>query len=162
MNSKLLYAATIAVSLIGTLAMAGNAVSAPLTRAEVTSELAAARANGTLQRTDYDADKQIPSTNANTSRDQIRSELADSKVARSALKGPNADRTYNQYGTEILKTSILSRAEVKNEVREAAANGTLQRTDYDDAALVARRANAHAASAKFAQRVKAVLSRNQG
>jgi Domain of unknown function (DUF4148) len=160
MNSKLLYAATIAISLISTLAMADNASSAPLTRAEVKAELDTAIKNGTLQRTDYDSYKQ--EANANTSRDQIRSELADSKLARKALKGPNADRTYNQYGTEILKTSILSRAEVKNDVREAAANGTLQRTDYDDAALVARRANAHAASAKFAQRVKAALSRNQG
>lgn len=51
MNSKLLYAATLAVSLISTLAMADEA---PLTRAQVNAETQQAIANGTLRRTDYD------------------------------------------------------------------------------------------------------------
>ena len=51
MNSKFLYAATVAVSLISTLAMADEA---PPTRAQVNAEVQQARGNGTLQRTDYD------------------------------------------------------------------------------------------------------------
>ena len=47
---------------------------------------------------------------------------------------------------------------MKVEVRKAAANGTLQPTDYDDAALVARRVSAHAASVGVAQRIKAFIA----
>ena len=54
--------------------------------------------------------------------------------------------------------SVVTRAAVKADVLQAAADGTLQRTDYDDAALIARRAKAHTASATFAQRVKTALS----
>lgn len=162
MNSKLLYAATIAISLISTFALADDGQGKPLTRAEVKAELANAISNGTLQRTDYDSYRRDTATVGTATRAQILNEYADAKDARKGLKGPDADRSYNQYGTDILKTSILSRAEVKNEVRQAAANGTLQRTDYDDPALIARQANAHAASAKFAHRVKAALSHNQG
>ena len=88
--------------------------------------------------------------------------MAEAKAARKGLTGPLTNRTYNPFGTEVLKTSTLARAEVKAEVLQAAASGTLQRTDYDDAALVARRANAHAASATLAQRFKAALARGQG
>src|ERR1700704_5837425 len=52
MNSKLLFAATIAVSLASTLALADEA---PLTRAQVQADLNQAIATRTLQRTDYDA-----------------------------------------------------------------------------------------------------------
>ena len=53
---------------------------------------------------------------------------------------------------------VVSRSQVKAELSQAIANDTLQRTDYDDAAQIARRANAHTASATYAQEVKAALS----
>ena len=169
MNSKLLYAATLAVSLLGSLAVAGGAMAATdgaLTRAEVNADLAKARADGTLQRGDYpDTDFRAPAvaTKAPTqTRAQVATELAEARVSRNGLIGPASNRTYNPSGNEILRVSTVSRAEVRAAVLQAAANGTLQRTDYDDAALVARRANAHVASQRFAQRVKAALARRQG
>jgi hypothetical protein len=159
LNSKLLYAATVAVSLLSSLAMADEA---PLTRAQVNAETQQAIANGTLRRTDYDDVTRGPVTPSTTTRADVAVELADAKAARRALIGPNADRNYNPFGTEILRSSTLARADVKADVLQAAANGTLQRTDYDDAALVARRAKAHAASATFAQRFKAALARKNG
>lgn len=82
--------------------------------------------------------------------------MAQAKAARRALIGPNANGTYNPRATQILDTSTLAPSEVKREVLQAAAAGTLQRTDYDDdAASLARQAKQHAASANFAQRVKA-------
>ncbi len=164
MNSKLLYAITVAISFLGSLAMAGSAVAAtePLTRAQVSAELAAAAVNGTLQRTDYDFNTMPAASASTTPRSQVIAELGDAKARRKALVGPQANRLYNPFGTEILGPSIVTRAEVKAEVLQAAAAGTLQRTDYDDATLVARRANAHIASARFGQRVKAGFARPQG
>jgi hypothetical protein len=159
MNSKFLYAATVAVSLISTLAMADEA---PATRAQVRAELRQAVVDGTLQRSDYSADsyRSVGSTSTAT-RAQVGVELAQAKAARARLVGPDANRTYNPYGTQVFEASTLARSDVKDEVRTAIANGTLQRTDYDDdSALVARRANAQAASALFAQRVKAKFSHN--
>ena len=159
MNSKFLYVATVAVSLISSLAMADEA---PVSRAQVSAELQQAIANGTLQRSDYDSGSYRPQALVSTkTREQVGVELAQAKAARKALIGPDANRTYNQFGTQILETSTLARSEVKNEVLQAAATGTLQRTDYDDAASLARKANAHAASATFAQRIKAKFSKNQ-
>ena len=164
MNSKLLYAATVAVSLLGTLAMADNAAAgaAPLTRAQVNADLATAVADGTLQRTDYDADARAAAALSTTTRAQVVAELADARTGRKSLIGAAANRTYNPFGAEFYRPSVVTRAQVNADVLEAAAGGTLQRSDYDDAALVARRANAHAASSKQAQRVKAALSRRQG
>ncbi|HEY9066623.1 MAG TPA: DUF4148 domain-containing protein [Burkholderiaceae bacterium] len=54
MNAKLLFIATVAVSLASTLAMADEA---PLTRTQVIAELNQAAANGTLPRPDYDDDR---------------------------------------------------------------------------------------------------------
>ena len=157
MNSKLLFAATVAVSLISTVAMADQA---PVTREQVKAELAQAIATHTM-RTDYDTSSTATVSTSDRTRADVVADLAQAKIARQALIGPNANRTYNQYGTEILKTSVLARAEVKNEVLQAAAAGTLQRTDYDDAALLARRANQHTAPSKLAQRIKAAFSRSQ-
>ena len=158
MNSKFLYAATVAVSLISSLAMADEA---PVSRAQVNAELRQAIVDGTLQRSDYSADSYRSVATASTkTRAQVGVELAQAKAARAALVGPNANRTYNPSGTQVLETSTLARSEVKEELREAAANGTLQRTDYDygDAAQVARSAKAHAAGTALAQRVKAKFS----
>ena len=159
MNSKLLYAATVALSLLSTLALADEA---PLTRTQVNAEVRQAMANGTLRRTDYDDVAVTPVAASAKTRADVAVELAEAKSARKALIGPLKDRSYNPFGTEVLKTSTLARAEVKAEVLQAAAAGTLQRTDYDDGALVARRANAHTASPTLAQRFKAAFARDQG
>lgn len=160
MNSKFLYAATLAVSLISTFAMAD---AAPLSRAQVNADTQQAIRLGTLPRTDYDTGSYRPQPVAsNVTREQVAIELAQAKTARKALFGPDANRIYNPFGTQILETSTLARSDVKNEVLAAAANGTLQRTDYDDVASLTRKANQHASSATFAQRVKARLSRSQG
>jgi len=162
MNSKFLYAATVAISLISTLAMADEA---PVTRAQVNADLRQAIVDGTLQRSDYSADsyRQVGIASTKT-RAQVGVELAQAQAARATLIGPEANRTFNPYGTRVHETSTLARSEVKEQVREAAANGTLQRSDYDydDAALVARDAKAHIAGAAFAQRVKAKFSQKQG
>jgi predicted secreted protein len=161
MNSKLLFAATIAVSLLSTSAMADGTAgaTAPLTRKQVNADLAKSIANGTLQRTDCDAEARDAAAVSNTSSAQIQVALADAKASGKCLVGLDAKRSYHLYGTEIYKPSIVTRAEMKFDVLNAAANGTQQRTDYDDATLVARRANAHVASSKFAQRAKAFLTR---
>ena len=59
MNSKLLYAATLAVALASTLAVADDGRSGPLTREQVLNNLHAAQADGNLQRTDYDYDRHV-------------------------------------------------------------------------------------------------------
>lgn len=150
MNSKFLYAATIAVSLVSTLAMADQA---PVTRAQVNAETQQAIANGTLRRSDYDVGSYRPqATRSSVTREQVAVALAQDKLARQALIGPYSDRNYNPIGTQIFATSTLARSEVKNEVLQAQANGTLQRTDYDDAASLARKAQQRAAGNRFAQR----------
>ncbi|MEP7295305.1 MAG: DUF4148 domain-containing protein [Burkholderiales bacterium] len=157
MNSKLLFAATVAISVISmsTVAMADEA---PVTRAQVHAELAQAIATHTLQRTDYDTTNVATVGASDRTRADVVADLGASKAARKALVGPNVNRTYNPFGTEILARSTLARAEVKAEVRQAAAAGTLQRTDYDDEALVARRARQHsAAPSNLALRVKAAI-----
>ena len=158
MNRKFLYAATVAVSLISTLAMADEA---PLTRAQVNAEVQQARANGTLQRTDYISGAYRPeAVTSNVTRAQVGAVLAQAKAARVGLVGPLTNSRYNPYGAEVLQTSTLARNGVKNEVRAAAVNGTLQRTDYDDAALMARQSQQHRASGNFAQRFKAKFGRD--
>jgi Domain of unknown function (DUF4148) len=159
MNSKFLYAATVAVSLISTLAMADEA---PLTRAQVNAEVQQARANGTLQRTDYDSGSYRPeAVTSSTTRAQVGVELAQAQAARKGLVGPLANSRYNPYGAQVLQTSTLARSEVKNEVLAAAANGTLQRTDYDDVASMTRQSKQHRASGTFAQRFKAKFAKDQ-
>lgn len=152
MNSKFLYAATLAVSLISTLAMADEA---PLSRAQVNAETQQAIRLGTLRRTDYDdgSYRPLPITSSVT-RSQVATDLAQAKAARKALVGPLANSRYNPDGLQVLETSTLARSEVKNEVLAAAAAGTLQRTDYDDATSLARQAKQHVAGNRWAQRVE--------
>jgi opacity protein-like surface antigen len=163
MDSKLLFAATIAVSVLSTLALAdeANAATRTLTRAEVQAEVAQAMANGTLQRSDYDYGATTSATVSTQTRAQVDSELAAAQASRRSLVGPDANRTYNPYGTAILQASNVTRAQVKADVLQAAADGTLRRTDYDYGALVARPAHVHAPS-RFAQRIKAALARLEG
>jgi len=149
MNAKLLFVATVAVSLASTLAMADEA---PVTRAQVIAELNQAAANGTLQRTDYDFDK-VATTASTKSREQVVAELAAAKRPNPLLVSQSdRSRTYNQFGTELLRTSTLARTDVKAEVVQAQRDGTLPRSDYeDDRALVARRIQNHTAKSVVAQ-----------
>ena len=164
MNSKFLFVATVAVSLLSTVAMANEAstavtvAAAPLTRAQVSAEAAQAAANGSLQRTDYDADKTVASTST-LSQAQVIADMAAAKQSRKDLVGPDRNNLYNPFGAQVNARSTVARAAVKVEVLKAAATGTLPATDYDDTALVARRVAAHAASVNVAQRIKALVAR---
>ena len=160
MNARLLFVATVALSLASSFVLADES-NASLTRDQVTAQVLKARADGTLQRTDYDTGTVTSATSTRTRADAY-ADLAASKASRKVLVGPDANRTYNQFGTEIYARSLVTRAEVRAEVLQAAASGTLQRTDYDDQAAVARRVHAHQAGSVVAQRIKAALPGNAG
>jgi hypothetical protein len=143
MNAKLLFAATVAVSALATFAsttVLADEINTPLTRAQVTAQLEQARANGTLQTTDYDFGVAARSQSPALSRSEVLATLA---AKPSALLANNSarSRSYNPFGTELLQASTVARAAVKAETLEAVANGTLPRSDYEyDQSLVARRA----------------------
>lgn len=154
MNKTFLYAATVALALASTLAMAQQ--QAPLSRDQVNAETRQARQDGTLRRTDYDDGSYRPqAAPSSVTRADVGADLAQARLARQSLAGPLADSRYNEYGTAVLQVSTLPRRVVRDEVLAAAAAGTLQRTDYDDAASLARKADQHAAGERFAHRVKA-------
>lgn len=160
MNAKLLFAATVAISLVSTLALADES-DRPLTRAQVVADLHQAAANGTLQKTDYDFAKH-DSTGAALTRTQVTSDL---QVARATprLPGPLADRSYNPFGRAATVPLTNTRAEVKADLQDAIASGTLQRTDYDDdQALVARRAAEHDAGKPLFARIRSAFARHNG
>jgi hypothetical protein len=160
MNAKLLYIATVALSLASTLALADE-TDRPATRADVVAQLHQAAADGTLRKTDYDYDKH-DFAGAPKTRTQIVSEL---QVARAtpALPGPLADRTYNPFGRAATLPMTATRAGVKADLQDAIANGTLQRTDYDDdQAVVARRTAAHEAGKPLFARIRSAFSRHNG
>ncbi len=152
MNAKLLFAATVAVSLASTLAMAAD--QNPLTREQVISELNQAAANGTLQKTDYDYARADRTAVSSKSREQVASELAAARAPNPQLVSlSDKSRNYNPFGAELLRPSVVDRAQVKAEVVQALRDGSLPRTDYEyDQALVARRVSNHAAAPIFAQR----------
>lgn len=142
MTSKFLFIASVTVSLLGTLTLADHASAAPRTREQVAAEAAKAAKDGTLQRTDYDADARYFATSPTTAtRAQLDEARAAAAKARASLLAPDRNGSYNPFGTQILNHSELTRAAVKDEARAAVANGTLPRTDYDaeDEELVARR-----------------------
>ena len=157
MNSKYLYAATLAVSLISTLAMAEEA---PVTRAQVNAELSKAIANGTLQRTDYDAGAPVATATSTLTRDQVNVAFLNAKAAKTSLNGSDASSSYNSFGSALRTPSPVTRAAVKSDVLQAAANGTLHRSDYDDNATLARRSKSNAAAPTVAQRLKAAPAQN--
>ena len=135
MNAKILYAATVALALASSLAVAQE--SRPLTRAEVNKAWAEAAADGTLRKNDYDYDANDFKGRSTRTRAEVIAEL---RVPRDpALIGPLANRSYNPGGTETLRVSTLPRAQVKAEVIAARRDGTLRRTDYDDEVVYAVR-----------------------
>jgi hypothetical protein len=138
MNAKLLYAGTIALALVSSLAYGQQAK--PLTRAEVAAEYSRAAAAGTLRNTEYadvERDRDVRST-------QTRSDVvADMNASRQANKlvGPMRNRTYNPYGSELNRASTVTRSNVKTEVGAAMRDGSLRRSDYDHVPVsVSRRA----------------------
>lgn len=143
MNAKLLFAATVAVSALATFAsttVLADEINAPLTRAQVTTQLEQARANGTLQTTDYDFGVAGRSQSPSLSRGEVLATLAAKPIAILANSSARS-RSYNPFGTELIQASTLTRAAVKSETLEAVANGSLPRTDYEyDESQVARRA----------------------
>ena len=143
MNAKLLFAATVAVSALATFAstaVLADEITAPLTRAQVTAQFEQARADGTLQRTDYDAYRADRALRTTRSRADVVAELAAAKP-NPAWVDHNSSFDANPFASERPFASTVTRAQVKAETREAIANGTIPRTDYEyDQGVVARRA----------------------
>ena len=165
MNAKLLFAATLALAVASSFAQAADNT-APLTRAQVKAEVQRAIADGTLPRTEYGLtygvrDGFAPST---ATRAQV---VADLQAAQ-RTDGYRTVRAsdYNIYPADLnaSRASTLTRAEVKAEVAQAIADGTLPVSDYaDDNQFAARHARAPAVKRggpTLAQRVKAVLTRD--
>jgi len=122
MNNKLLFTATVGLALASSCALADEA---PATRAAVIADYQQAAHNGTLHRTDYDDELAArPAAGSSVGRDQVVAALKAPADPR--LVGPMRSRNYNPYGTEILRAPAVSRAEVKSEVLEARAEGTLR------------------------------------
>ena len=148
MNAKLLFAATVAVSALATFAsttVLADEIHTPLSRAQVTAQLEQARADGTLQKTDYDFNNAGRAQGAALSRADVAATLA-AKPSPLLANSSARSSIYNPFGTELIQASTVTRAAVKAETLEAVANGTLPRTDYEyDQNVLARRANDKAA-----------------
>ncbi|MEO8524333.1 MAG: DUF4148 domain-containing protein [Caldimonas sp.] len=136
MNSKLLYAATVALALASGLAMADEGQ--PVTHDQVANDWNQAVAAGTVRKNDYDYDKYDARALSTRTRDEV---LADMKASRppKELLGPLRNRTFNPAGMETLRVSSLPRADVKAQVVAAVHEGTLRHSDYDDMPVRARR-----------------------
>lgn len=143
MNAKFLFAATVAVSALATFASStvlADEINAPLSRTQVIAQLEQARANGTLQTTDYNFGMTGRSQSPALSRTEVVATLA-TKPSGLLANSSARSRIYNPFGVELLQASTVTRAAVKNETLEAVANGTLPRTDYEyDQNQIARRA----------------------
>jgi Domain of unknown function (DUF4148) len=115
MNAKLLFAATVAVSALATFAsttVLADELNAPLTRAQVTAQFEQARANGTLQTTDYDFGVASRSQSPALSRSEVLATLA-AKPSALLANSSARNRSYNPFGTELLQASTVTRAAVK-------------------------------------------------
>jgi len=166
MNAKLLFAATVALAITSSLSSFAQAAdnTTPLTRAEVKAEVQRAIADGTLPVTEYGLsfgarDTAIPSTKT---RSQVLGELQAAQ--RTAGYRAVLASDYNVYPTEQNRASTVTRAQVKAEVAQAMADGTLPVSDYaGDDQIVRTHAKAPAAnrvSASLAQRLKTALGRD--
>ena len=145
MNAKILFTATLAVALASSLALAGE-VQPATTRADVVADLQKARADGTLRKNDYDYDARDFGTLPARSREDVLAELRAPRDKM--LVGFTArNRTYNPYGSELLRMQPVSRASVKADVMTAMREGSLRRSDYDDVPLRATRRHADPAAA---------------
>ncbi|MEO8806669.1 MAG: DUF4148 domain-containing protein [Burkholderiaceae bacterium] len=141
MNAKLLFAATVAVSALATFAsttVLADEINAPLTRAQVNAEFEQARANGTLQRNEYDFYNADRTTRSVRSRANVVAELAAAKTDPARVDH-NSSLDANPFGADWYAASTLTRAQVKAETREAIALGTIPRNDYEYSQNVAAR-----------------------
>ena len=129
MNAKLLFPATLALALASTVAYADGGK--PVTRADVIAEYQRAAADGTLQRTDYDFEKAVRVFGPARNRADV---IAEAKTAQTSnpLIGPMRNRTYNQYGTELLRPFTNDRAEVRADVYAAMRDGTMRQSELQD------------------------------
>lgn len=145
MTPKVLFTTTLALALLSSVAMAED--SKPLTRAAVVADYQRAAADGTLRKTDYDDDTHEQVRADAATRAQV---VADMTVSRTGNKlvGPMRSRTYNPYGSEMLRPSVVTRHEVKTQVVGAMRDGSLRRSDYDDVPVsVSRRTRDRAVGA---------------
>jgi hypothetical protein len=147
MNSKILFTATLAVALASSLAQAGEA--RPLSRAEVVADYQKAQADGTLQKHDYDVDFPAPGAVAtsNRNRQDVIAEMSRARPDPLLVGFTAKSRTYNPYGSELLRMKTVPRAQVKAEVLTAMHDGTLRHSDYDDVPVRATRRHVDPAAA---------------
>lgn len=129
MNSKLLYAATVALALVSGLALADEGQ--PQSREQVAAAWNQAAADGSLRHNDYDYDKVDARIASSRTRNEVVTEMLTSRPDP-ALVGPLRSRTYNPGGMETLRVSTLPRADVKAQVLAAVRDGSLRHSDYDD------------------------------
>ena len=122
MNTKLLFAAMMGLALVGPVARADEA---PVASAAVTADVRNAPGAARLHHTDYDDELAArPAPGPQALRDDVRAAL---KVpADRRLVGPLRSKTYNPYGTELMRESSSSRAEVRSQVLEARAEHALR------------------------------------
>jgi len=137
MNAKILFTATLAIALASSLALAGE-VQPAATRASVVADLQKARADGTLRKNDYDYDARDFGAQPGRARQDV---IAEMRAPRDKLLvGFTArNRSYNPYGSELLRMQPVPRAQVKADVQTAMRDGSLRRSDYDDVPVRATR-----------------------
>ena len=122
MNAKLLFATTMVLALASSLALADEA---PITRAAVIADYQQAARAGQLHRNDYyDELVSRPAPESQVARAQVLAELKAPRDPR--LVGPLLNRNYNQFGTELMREPIYSRADVKADVLQARIEHTLR------------------------------------
>ncbi len=170
MNSKLLFAATVALALASVASSFAQAAdnTAPRTRAEVKADVQRVIADGTLPRTEYglsygrSLDGRDAIGASTTTRAQVVAELQAAQ--RTAGYRAVLASDYNAYPAEQNRASTVTRAQVKAEVTDAIAAGTLPVSDYaGDRQFVTTHAKAPAPSrapATLAQRLKAAFGRD--
>ena len=113
MKTKFLLAATVAASLASTLAMAGEA-DLPLTGAQ--AEVQAARGDAPLAPNRFE---------------RGQSPVVSAAAVPAHYAGTLDSDSHSAFGPELNRTATVSRAQVKAELAQAIANGTLSRTDAD-------------------------------
>ena len=136
MNAKLLISTSMGLALASSLALAEEA---PITRAAVITDYQQAARAGQLHRNDYaDELASRPPQGSHVMRERVVAELKSPTDPR--LVGPLRNRTYNQFGTELMDNPIYTRAEVKADVLQARSEHALRPAgESDDLPVAATR-----------------------
>ena len=137
MNAKILFTATLAVALVSSLALADEVK--PLGRNDVVTDYQQAKSDGTLRKNDYDFDAHDFVAQSGRTRQDVVAEMARARADRTLVGFTAKSRSYNPYGTELLRMSSMPRAQVKADVLTAMRDGTLRHSDYDDMPVRATR-----------------------